>query len=117
MKARLVRFGEIEIAGHSYNHDVVIDKGEVHKRKKKSSKPYQAQYGHTPLSAEEDIPWGGKSLIIGTGLYGRLPVMPEVIAEGEQRGIEVIAVPTEEACKMLSKQELETANAILHITC
>jgi hypothetical protein len=117
VKARLVRFGEIEIAGHAYDHDVVIDKGEVRKRKKKNSKPYQAQYGHTPLSAEEDIPWGGKSLIIGTGLYGRLPVMPEVIAEGQQRGIEVIAVPIEEACRILSKQESGTAHAILHVTC
>ena len=117
METRLVRFGEIEIAGRTYSHDVVIDRGEVRKRNKKRSKAYSKHYGHTPLSAHEDIPWGGESLIVGTGLYGRLPVMPEVMAEGERRGIEVIAVPTEEACKALSKLAPGSACAILHVTC
>jgi hypothetical protein len=34
MKARLVRFGEIEVEGERYTHDVVIDGGKVRKRKK-----------------------------------------------------------------------------------
>ena len=58
MKARFVDFGEIKIDGQSYDYDVVIDKGKVHKRKKKPSKAYREQYGHTPLSADEEIPWG-----------------------------------------------------------
>ena len=57
MKARLVKFGEIEVEGESYTHDVVIDGGKVRKRKKGPSKQFREKFGHTPLSAEEKIPW------------------------------------------------------------
>ena len=57
MKARLVRFGEIEVEGERYTHDVVIDGGKVRKRKKGPSKQFREKFGHTPLSAEEEIPW------------------------------------------------------------
>jgi hypothetical protein len=60
----------------------VIDGGKVRKRKKGPSKHFREEYGHTPLSAGEKIPWGGgKRLIIGTGAYGALPVMDEVLAQ------------------------------------
>jgi hypothetical protein len=62
MKARLVKFGEIEVEGKRYKHDVVIDGGKIRKRKKGPS---------TPLSAEEEIPWGGKRLIVGTAPMAR----------------------------------------------
>ena len=80
MKMKLVNFGRIDIEGQSYEHDVVVEKGRVRKRSKKVSKAYRDRYGHTPLSAQEDIPWHGKTLYIGTGAYGSLPVMPEVYA-------------------------------------
>jgi len=83
MKARLVKFGEIEVEGKRYTHDVVIDGSKVRKRKKGPSKQFREKFGHTPLSAEEEIPWGGKLLIVGTGAHGALPVMDEVLAEGE----------------------------------
>lgn len=117
MKAKFVNFGEIEIDGQAYDYDVVIDQGQVYKRKKKSSKAYREQYGHTPLSADEQIPWGGKRLIVGTGAYGRLPIMPEVLDEAKQRGIEIVAVPTDEACRLVSKKEAKKIRAILHVTC
>ena len=117
MKARFIGFGEIEIDDQSYNFDVVINKGKVRKRKKKPSKAYRSQYGHTPLSADEKIPWGGKSLIVGTGAYGQLPIMPKILDEAEQRGIEIIAVPTDEACSIISDKEGMNVRAILHVTC
>ncbi len=52
MKARLVKFGEIEVEGKRYTHDVVIDGGKVRKRKKGPSKQFREEFGHTPLSAE-----------------------------------------------------------------
>src|SRR5881296_2855627 len=67
MKARLVKFGEIEVEGKRYTHDVVINEGKVRKRKKGPSKQFREKFGHTPLSAGEEIPWGGKRLIVGTG--------------------------------------------------
>src|SRR5512132_2788137 len=90
MRARLVKFGEIEVEGKRYTHDVVIDGGKVRKRKKGPSKQFREKFDHTPLSAGEKIPWGGKRLIIGTGAHGALPVMDEVLAEAKRRGIEVI---------------------------
>jgi len=95
MQARLVKFGEIEVEGKRYTHDVVIDGGKVRKRKKGPSKQFREKFGHTPLSAEEKIPWGGKQLIVGTGANGALPVMDEVLAEAKRRGIEVIAAHIE----------------------
>jgi hypothetical protein len=56
MKARLVKFGEIEVDGKRYTHDVVIDGGKVRKRKKGPSKQFREKFGHTPLSAGEEIP-------------------------------------------------------------
>ncbi len=117
MKAQWVTFGELKIEGQPYNYDVIIQAGRVSKRGKKASEPYRNRYGHTPLSIEEPIPWGGKRLIIGTGAYGRLPIMPEVYEEAHRRGVEIVAVPTPEACKLLHDVDREEVYAILHVTC
>ena len=117
LKVRLVQFGEIEVEGKRYTHDVVIDGGKVRKRQKRPSKQFREKFGHTPLSGEEKIPWGGKRLIVGTGAHDALPVMDEVLAEAKRRGIEVIAAPTLEACKLLEEVKKGQAYAILHCTC
>lgn len=110
-------FGSIEVEGRSYEHDIVIDGGVVRKRKKKPSKAYRAEFGHTPLSAAEDLPWGGNKLIIGTGAYGSLPIMPEVIEEAGRRGVDLDAVPTQEACVLIAGIEPRDVHAVLHVTC
>jgi len=117
MEARFIRFGEIEVGGVRYDYDVVIDGGEVRRRRKKPSKPYRDQYGHTPLSALESIPWKGRRLIVGTGANGSLPVMPEVYREAERRGVEIVAVPLTKALELLGATEDEDAFAVLHVTC
>ena len=53
MQVRPLRFGSIEVEGRQYNNDIVIEGGRVRKRKKKPSKPYRDEFGHTPLSADE----------------------------------------------------------------
>jgi hypothetical protein len=109
-------FGSIQIDGSIYEHDVVIDHGEISKRKKKPSKKFQEEFGHTPLSVEENIPWKCRQLIIGSGAYGRLPVMQEVQREAERRKIKLLVLPTIEALKVLEQDPKDT-NAILHVTC
>ncbi len=79
-------FGSIRIDGTTYEHDVVIDRGKIRKRKKGPSKEFRDTYGHTPLSVEEDIPWRCRQLVIGTGAHGSLPVMPEVEDEASAVG-------------------------------
>ena len=49
--------GSIQIDGITYDHDVVIERGNVSKRKKKASKKFRDAFGHTPLTLEERIPW------------------------------------------------------------
>ena len=109
-------FGWIRIDGVTYEHDVMIDRGEVSKRKKKASKKFRDQFGHTPLSLEEKIPWKCRRLVIGTGAYGRLPVMKEVQQEAGRRKVKLIVLQTVEAIALL-KQTPDDTNAILHVTC
>jgi hypothetical protein len=117
VKVKLLSFGQLEIDGKKYEQDVVIDRGRVRKRKKAPSKTYRDQYGHTPLSIDEQIPWSGHRLIVGTGASGQLPVMPEVYAEARRRKIELVAVPTREACKLINEVDQGELAAILHVTC
>lgn len=117
MKARWIRFGEIEVEGVRYDYDVVIDKGKVAKRSKKASKAYRDRFGHTPLSADETIPWGGKRLIVGTGESGSLPITADVWHEAQRRGVEVVAEPTEKALLLLRDIDAKDVRAVLHVTC
>ena len=117
MKMKLTSFGQINIEGENYDYDVVIENGRVHKRQKKLSKAFRGRYGHTPLSAKENIPWHGKKLFIGTGAYGSLPIMPEVYEEAKKKGVKVVAMPTVEVCKLVEDYRSKEVNAILHVTC
>jgi hypothetical protein len=117
MRATFIRFGEIEIDGQQYTDDVVIVRGTVRLRDKSPSRKYKARFGHTPLSAKEDIPWDCQRLVIGTGANGLLPIMKKVYEKAEKRGVELVTVRTPEACKLLSKADVKTTNAILHLTC
>jgi len=109
-------FGIIRIDGSVREHDVVIDRGEVRKRKKGPSKQFSDAFGHTPISIEEKIPWKCCQLVIGTGAYGRLPVMEEVKREAERREVALVVLPTAQAINVLNKNPKAT-NAILHVTC
>ena len=109
-------FGSIRIDGITYEHDAVIDGGEVRKRKKEPSKKLRDAFGHTPLSLEEKIPWKCRRLVVGTGAHGGLPVMKEVKREAKERKIELILLPTTDAVEAL-KQKPSNTNAILHVTC
>ena len=117
MRAELITFGVIEVEGHRYDHDVVIDAGVVRRRSKKPSKPYRDRFDHTPLSAQEEIPWSGPRLVIGSGASGQLPVMDEVFVEAERRGVEVVVLPTQDACQQLADEPRDQVCAILHVTC
>ena len=108
-------FGSIRIDGVTYEHDVIIDRGAVCKRKKKPSKQFREEFGHTPLSVAEEIRWDCKRLVIGTG-GGALPVMDQVKHEAAQRRIKLSILPTAEAIKELKRHPRDT-NAILHVTC
>jgi hypothetical protein len=110
------KFGSIQIDGKRYECDVVIDGGTIRKRKKKPSKPFRGSFGHTPVSGAEDIPWGCRRLVIGTGVNGALPVMEQVKEEARARHVELLVLPTAQAIEQLAEASQDT-NAILHVTC
>jgi hypothetical protein len=109
-------FGSIQVDGVTYDHDLIIDRGKIRKRKKAGSRKFRDAYGHTPLSVAEDIPWRCRRLVIGTGADGALPVMQEVRDEARRREIDLVVLPTAEAVCALTKAAADT-NAILHLTC
>ena len=115
MRFEALSFGTIRIDGVTHEHDVVIDRGQVRKRSKKPSKKYRDQFGHTPVSTEEDIPWKCRTLVIGTGT-GALPIMEELKKEARRRRIKLLVLPTAKAIEVLKENPPET-NAILHVTC
>ena len=111
-------FGWIEIRGSRYEHDVVIHAdGSVSKRKKKVSKAFRDQYGHTPLSygelsfLEKENP---EVVYIGTGQYGDLPVMPE--ADVFISSFHSVIMPTPEILAAVEGEKRRFV-AILHVTC
>ena len=116
MRFKDFSFGSVQIDGTTYEQDVVIDRGKIRKRKKKASKKFRDEFGHTPLSIEEEIPWKCQRLVIGTGAYGRLPVMKDVKLEAERRKIEFLMLPTAQAFEVLNR-DADATNAVLHVTC
>jgi len=116
MRSQRFDFGKIRIDGVDYDYDLVIDHGDIHKRRKKASKRYRDDFGHTPLSLAEEIPWNCRRLVVGTGAEGSLPVMEEVRAEAREREVELVIVPTARAIELLNQSGKRT-NAIIHVTC
>jgi hypothetical protein len=68
-------------------------------------------------AADEELPWGGNQLIIGTGVYGSLPIMPQVDVEAGRRGIDLTAMSTEDACRLIASLDRGEVHAVLHVTC
>ena len=109
-------FGSVRVDGVTYDHDLIIDRGKIRKRNKAASRRFRGEYGHTPLSAAEEIPWRCRRLVIGTGADGALPVLQEVRDEARRRKVNLVVLPTAEAIGVLTGAAAHT-NAILHLTC
>jgi len=109
-------FGCLRIDGRPFEHDVVIDRGEIRDRKKKPSKKFRDDFGHTPLSIAEDIPSKCSQLVIGTGTYRRLPVMKEVERQAKRHKVKLLILPTIKAIEILREDPADT-NVIIHVTC
>ena len=94
MKWGKCKLGSLKIDGEKHTRDVILDRGELRRR----------------------LPWECKRLVIGTGIFGNLPVMEEVKADAQKRGVELVVCPTPEAVQGLKDNPPDT-NAILHVTC
>lgn len=110
-------FGRITVDGKEHTSDIIIDRGKLRERDKAPSHGERAKYGHTPLTPKEEIPWECKTLLIGIGMDGLLPVTEELKEEAKKRGVKLILKKTPEAAEYLKEHYEEDMNVILHITC
>ena len=112
------KFGWIKINGVKYEKDVIIhSNGKVTKRKKKLSKDFKANYGHTPLS-ERELDFLKKeefyALYIGAGHDFALPITPKAL--GILNKYNAVILSTPEIIARI-KQEENPYIAIIHVTC
>jgi hypothetical protein len=109
-------FGSIQIDGVTCDYDVVIDGGEIRKRKKKPSKQFRRRvWTYSPFHR------GGHTLEMsaaGCRYWGARKAAGDERSEARSEAPKnrVAFVPTPQAIEAL-EQSAEETNAILHVTC
>lgn len=107
------QFGEIRISGKNYHNDVIVYPDHI------DSKWWRKQ-GHAldvddikdVIDAKPDV------IIVGTGQPGMMRVSEETLARIRGLKIEIMVMPTEQACKEFNRIASEKiAIACLHLTC
>jgi hypothetical protein len=107
------RFGHIVIDGQPHSRDVIVLPDRV-------LDGWQRREGHVlhaddlaaVFEAAPDL------LIVGQGAHGRMAVAPETQRALQAAGIELIALPTQEACQTYNRlREQRSVAAALHLTC
>ena len=118
MKISYPGFGKITVDGKTYEHDIVVyPSGRVEKRKKWLSKEkHGTSHRLDPdelgeyLSEEFDV------LLVGTGFYGKLSLLPE--SRELVRGKEVVELPTGKAVERFNELwGKRKVLAVFHVTC
>ncbi len=118
MKVEYPAFGKIAVDGKVYDHDVVVyPSGRIERRKKWLSKEkHGTSHKLDPDELREYMVEDFESLIVGTGFYGYLSLLPE--SRSLVRGKEVYELPTAEAVKLFNEvHRRKRVLAIFHVTC
>ena len=118
MRVEYPKFGRIVINGETYGHDVVIyPSGKVEERKKWVSKnKHGTSHRLDPEELREYLKEDFDVLVVGTGFYGYLSLLPESreLVEGK----EVIELPTGKAVEKFNALRREKrVLGIFHVTC
>jgi hypothetical protein len=106
------RFGHVVVDGEEQTRDVVVLPDRV------LTNWWRAD-GHRLVLADldevlEELP---ERLIVGTGAYGQMHPDPEAVNQLRQRGVEVEAMPTDEAVRRYGELDARRTAAALHLTC
>ncbi|WP_297462941.1 Mth938-like domain-containing protein [Thermococcus sp.] len=118
MKAEYPSFGRIIIDGRTYDHDVVVyPSGRVERRKKWLSKEkHGTSHRFDPDELKEYLKEDFDVLLVGTGFYGYLSLLPE--SRGLVEGKEVIEIPTGKAVEKFNELAgKRRVLAVFHVTC
>jgi hypothetical protein len=107
------RFGHIVIDGQTHTKDVIIFPNRV-------LGGWWRDEGHLlqPDDLADVFEAKPKVLVVGQGAYGQMTVAPETEQALQAVNIELIALPTEQACYTYNNlREQEGIVAALHLTC
>ncbi|AFL95679.1 hypothetical protein CL1_1480 [Thermococcus cleftensis] len=118
MQLEYPAFGKIVVDGKVYEHDIVIyPSGKIERRKKWLSKDkHGTSHKLDPDELREYLEENFDVLVVGTGFYGYLSLLPE--SRELVKGKEVIEKPTGEAVKLFNELwERKKTLGIFHVTC
>jgi hypothetical protein len=106
------RFGHVVVDGEEQTRDVIVLPDRV------VSGWWRAD-GHKLVLADldgviEELP---ERLVVGTGAYGRMRPESETLERLRQRGVDVEALPTDEAVRRYGELDPRRTAAALHLTC
>lgn len=107
------RFGQIVIDAQTYTQDLIILPEGV-------SSGWWRQEGHALHPADLDTVFEAEPdlLVVGQGADGLMRVTPEAFQALQDAGIELIALPSDEACQAYNRLCTERrVVAALHLTC
>jgi hypothetical protein len=106
------RFGRVLIDGAEQTRDVIVLPERV-------LTGWRRADGHRLVLADladviEELP---ERLLVGTGAYGQMRPDQDALDELRQRGVEVEALPTDEAVRRYGELDPRRTAAALHLTC
>lgn len=114
MKIEHYSFGSLTVNGNIFKTDIIVFPDRVLNN-------WVRQEGHlVSVDDLEDVcAFHPEVLIIGTGAYGSLRVPPRVKSRLFDENIEVIDMPTEQACHVFNKftEQGKKAVGAFHLTC
>jgi len=105
-------FGRLTVDGQEHTRDVIVLPDRV-------VSDWWRREGHSLAMEDlgevlEELP---ERLVLGVGAHGRLRPDPAVIAELEQRGVQVECLPTDAAVRRYGELDERRTAAALHLTC
>jgi hypothetical protein len=106
------RFGHVVVDGAEQTRDVIVLPDRVLTNWRRAD-------GHRLVLDDlrdviDELP---ERLVVGTGAYGRMRPEPEALRELGHRGVEVEALPTDEAVHRYGELDPRRTAAALHLTC
>jgi hypothetical protein len=106
------RFGHVVVDGNEQTRDLIVLPDRV------LTNWWRAD-GHrlALVDLEDVVDELPERLLVGTGAHGRMRPDPEALNELRQRGVEVEALPTDEAVRRYGELDPRRTAAALHLTC
>ena len=106
-------FGQVVIDGATYRQDLLIWPGII----KKDWWRLEAHLLQLPDVAEA-LAAHPQVLVVGRGSPGKMQVDPALASYLKENGIDLVAVPTGEACRVINTlSDKKRVAAALHLTC